>query len=75
MIDTGKVAFDIALEAVEVGVVLMGLVIGPRDLEHTKVCTLTSTTGEGVVDENIFKDGFYNSDDGVMEDAVDEGRG
>lgn len=75
MIDTGEIAFDVAFKAVEAGVVLMDLVIGPRDLEHAKVSTLTLAAGEGVVDENIFKDGFYNSDDGVMEDAVDEGRG
>ncbi len=75
MIDAGEIAFDVALEAVEVGVVLMGLVIGPRDLEHTKVCTLTLATGEGVVNENIFKDGFNDGDDGVMEDAVDKSGG
>lgn len=75
MIDAGEIAFDVAFKAVEAGVVLMGLVIGPRDLEHTKVCTLTLATGEGVVDENVFKDWFYNSDDGVMEDAVDKSGG
>ena len=34
MINTGKVAFDVAFKAVEAGVVLIKLVIGPRDLEH-----------------------------------------
>lgn len=75
MINTGEIAFDVALEAVEVGVVLTDLVIDLGDLEHTKVCTLTLATGEGVVNENIFKDGFNDGDDGVMEDAVDKSGG
>ncbi len=75
MINTGEIAFDVAFKAVEAGVMLTDLVIDLGDLEHAKVSTLTSTTGEGVVNENVFKDGFYNSDDGVMEDTVDEGRG
>lgn len=75
MINTGKVAFDVAFKAVEAGVVLIKLVIGPRDLEHAKVSTLTPAAGEGVVNENIFKDGFNDGDDGVMEDAVNESGG
>lgn len=75
MINTGEIAFDVAFKAVEAGVMLMGLVIGLGDLEHTKVGALTLAAGEGVVNENVFKDGFNNGDDGVMEDAVDKNRG
>lgn len=75
MINTGEIAFDVTFKAVEAGVVLMDLMIGPRDLEHAKVSTLTPAAGEGVVNENIFKDGFNDGDDGVMEDAVDKSGG
>jgi len=75
VINTGEIAFDVAFKAVKYRVVLMGLVIGPGDLEHAKVSTLTPAAGEGVVNENIFKDGFNDGDDGVMEDAVNESGG
>ena len=69
MVDRRKIAVNVATQNVSVAVAI-ALVNLDRAMR-----TLAHSVGEGVVDEPRLKDWFHDGTEGMMHDAVPEGRG